>query len=94
MHRVNAHRHLHIRLEPAGIPLVRNIGFGADATHTKEPDAYSSVGAEELDLPLTHPATLQASSDKDELEPRLRPNPLNEYAFALKSLLRRAPVGR
>src|SRR6516165_3026989 len=54
MHRVNAHRHLHIRLEPAGIPLVRNIGFGADATHTKEPDAYSSVGAEELDKHLTH----------------------------------------
>ncbi len=69
--------------------LVRNIGFGADATHTKSHNAYSSAGAEELDLPLTHPATLLASSDKDQLEARLRPRPLNEYAvLALKPLVR------
>lgn len=71
--------------------LVRNIGFShTDATHTKGDSAYSSLGAEELSLPLTHPATLLASSDKDELEARIRPHRLNQYALALKPLIRRA----
>ncbi|WP_231985106.1 methyltransferase type 11 [Mycobacterium sp. E796] len=52
--------------------LVRNIGMDhAEATHTKGETVYSSLGAEELDLPLTHPATVLASSDKDELDARL-----------------------
>jgi hypothetical protein len=71
--------------------LVRNIGFSrADATHTKRDNAYSSLGAEELSLPLTHPANLLASSDKDELEARVRPDRSDGYALALKTLVRRA----
>jgi hypothetical protein len=69
--------------------LVQNIGFGADATHTISDNAYSLAGAEELDLPLAHPATLLASSDKDALEARLRPGRFDDRAWALKSLVRR-----
>lgn len=68
--------------------LVRNIGLGhAEATHTLKDAVYSSLTAEELGLPLTHPPMVLASSDKDELEARLRfahnqvlPYPLNKYA--------------
>ena len=76
--------------------LVRNIGFHAEATHTKGDTVYSSLGAEELGLHLTHPATVLASSDKDEFEARLRVThskgllyALNKY-FALKVLVGRA----
>lgn len=71
--------------------LVRNIGFHAEAMHTiREDGVYSALGAEELGLPLTHPATLLARSDKDELEARLRPYRLHNYAYGLKALVRRA----
>jgi hypothetical protein len=80
--------------------LVRNIGFHAEATHTKWDNAYSShasLGAEQLDLPLSHPGTLLASSDKDELEARLRAartkgllHDVNKYAALLKVRVRRA----
>ena len=69
--------------------LVRNIGFAADATHTTTDSPYALVGAEELDLPLTHPATVLASSDKDELEARLRPHPKDKYVIAFKPLVMR-----
>lgn len=54
--------------------LVRNVGFDADATHTnaKWDRIYAALEAEELDLPLTHPAAVIASSDLDGLEARLR----------------------
>jgi hypothetical protein len=77
--------------------LVRNIGFHAEATHTQGDTIYSSLDAAELDLPLRHPATLLASSDKDELEARLRvaqskavPHSLANAASALKLRVRRA----
>ena len=71
--------------------LVRNIGFHAGAMHTiAEDGVYSALGAEELGLPLTHPATLLVRSDKDELEARLRPYRLHNYGHALKALVRRA----
>lgn len=67
--------------------LVQNIGFHADATHTKGDTIYSSLAADELDQPLTHPRNLLASYDRDELEARVRarhskalPYPLNRYA--------------
>jgi hypothetical protein len=69
----------------------------AEATHTKGETVYSSLGAEELDLPLTHPATVLASSDKDELDARLwqahltvLPYFLTNAAAALKLLVARA----
>ncbi|WP_244185623.1 methyltransferase type 11 [Mycobacterium marseillense] len=54
--------------------LVHNIGFQADATHThtKWDQVYSSLVAGEMSLPLTHPPTVLASSDKDQLEAKLR----------------------
>jgi hypothetical protein len=77
--------------------LVRNIGMDhAEATHTKGETVYSLLGAEDLDLPLTHPATVLASADKDEIEAKLRaahspglPYPLANAASVLKLLVRR-----
>lgn len=82
--------------------LVRNIGFHAEATHTKGDTVYASLVAEELDFPLAHPTTVLACSDKDQLEARLRiadsnnlPYGVNAAASALRLLIRRAmPRGR
>ncbi|WP_231996899.1 methyltransferase type 11 [Mycobacterium scrofulaceum] len=54
--------------------LVRNVGFDADATHThaKWDRIYEALAADELDMPLTHPAAVIASSDLDELEAKVR----------------------
>lgn len=54
--------------------LVQNIGVhsGATHTHTKWDKIYSTLNADELDTPLTHPKNVLASSDLDELEVRLR----------------------
>jgi hypothetical protein len=75
--------------------LVRNIGFQhAEATRTTGDNIYSSVGAEELNLPLTHPAIIVASSDNDELEARLRladskglRYPINKYVGSAVELI-------
>ncbi|WP_197505356.1 methyltransferase type 11 [Mycobacterium sp. 852002-51613_SCH5001154] len=84
--------------------LVRNIGYHSEATHTVKDAVYSSLRAEEIELPLTHPATVLASSDKDELEARLRfahdqvlPYPLNRYAasaFGRLARLQKALIER
>lgn len=76
--------------------LVQNVGlFHAEATH-KIQGVYASLGAEEVDLPLTHPAAVLASSDKDDLESRLRfaheqvlPYPLNRYVNSAYLLTRK-----
>lgn len=54
--------------------LVRNIGLDAEATHTntKYDKVYSLLGAEDLRLPLSHPALVLADFDKDTLEAKLR----------------------
>ncbi|WP_231972081.1 MULTISPECIES: methyltransferase type 11 [unclassified Mycobacterium] len=79
--------------------LVQNIGFHAEATHTTWNRVYSSqasLRAEELSLPLTHPATLLANSDKDHLEARLQAArsrgllyALNRYVSVMKVLVKR-----
>jgi len=84
--------------------LVRNIGVHSDATHTTrttKETVYTSLGAEELELPLTHPATVLASYDKDELEAKLRfaneqvlPYPLNKYVYSAHRLLAAKLTGR
>lgn len=63
--------------------LVRNIGLDDQATHTntKYDKVYSLLKAEELPLPLSHPANVLASFDKDELEAKLR------FAYHTKGLL-------
>jgi hypothetical protein len=54
--------------------LVRNIGLDSQATHTntKYDQIYCTLRAEDLSLPLTHPAIVMASSDNDQLEAKLR----------------------
>jgi hypothetical protein len=81
--------------------LVRNIGFHAEATHTTGDTVYSSLGADELEWPLTHPATALASSDMDELEAKLRvahsdasPLRFKTAASAVKLLAKRATKRR
>lgn len=77
--------------------LVQNIGFQhPDAAHTNAQSIYSSLRAEELEMPLRHPATVLASSDKDELEAKLRADrtrgfeySLNKYATLAQALVRR-----
>jgi hypothetical protein len=46
--------------------LVKNIGFGADATHTKNEGRYSFLNAEEIDFPLIHPANFSLDKKADE----------------------------
>ncbi|CAM2844101.1 methyltransferase type 11 [Mycobacterium simiae] len=79
--------------------LVRNIGFDTEATNTKWDliySAHSALAAEDLELPLKHPATVLASSDRDELEARLQASrgsgllhALNKYISVLRVLLKR-----
>ncbi|EFG74445.1 hypothetical protein HMPREF0591_5638 [Mycobacterium parascrofulaceum ATCC BAA-614] len=54
--------------------LARNIGLDSEATHTntKYDQIYATLRAEEISLPLRHPATVLASYDKDQLEAKLR----------------------
>lgn len=40
--------------------LVQNIGFGADATHTRKPDAIQTLPAGSVRFPLTHPPAITA----------------------------------
>jgi hypothetical protein len=65
--------------------LVRNIGFHAEATHTQGDSVYSSLEAAELGMPLTHPATVLADSDKDELEAKLRTAPSAALPYRLRN---------
>jgi len=76
--------------------LVRNIGFHAEATHTRGDSVYASLDAEALDFPLVHPRTVIVSADRDEVEARLRiihsgylRYPLNKYASSLKRLVKK-----
>jgi hypothetical protein len=55
---------------------------------------YSTLAAEEIELPLTHPSNVLASSDRDDLEARLRSRyssslryPFNKYASSLKRII-------
>ncbi|WP_144208664.1 methyltransferase type 11 [Mycobacterium tilburgii] len=63
--------------------LVQNIGFHSAATHTTGDTVYSSLRAEDLDFPLSHPPTVLASSDKDALESRLRVAGSNALGYPL-----------
>jgi hypothetical protein len=76
--------------------LVKNIGFHAEATHTKGESVFSTLEAGAMELPLSHPAMVLASADRDALEARLRARhsgylryPFNKYASALKRLVKK-----
>ena len=47
------------------INLVSNIGFGADATRTKEISRFSNIPLEEMDFPLNHPSIIVRDKDAD-----------------------------
>lgn len=51
--------------------LVRNIGFGADATHSTDPNGAPSVGVGSLQFPLRHPGTTEPSARLDALDQHL-----------------------
>jgi len=77
--------------------LVRNLGFHPEATHTRGASVYSELAAEELELPLSHPRTVVASSDADAWEARLRsrhsrslPYPLNRVASSARRAIKGA----
>ena len=45
--------------------LVRNIGFGPSATHTKGVPKYAKLKAEEIVIPLLHPSTIKINEEAD-----------------------------
>ena len=52
--------------------LVRNIGFGDNATHTKDPNNWqANLPIEELEFPLRHPAAIFRNSKADRYTDRM-----------------------
>jgi hypothetical protein len=49
------------------VNLVRNIGFGPDATHTTELERYANMPVEEINFPLTHPKEITVDRRADAL---------------------------
>jgi len=49
------------------VNLVQNIGFGADATHTRKIERYAALPAEEIEFPLRHPARIAIDRRADTL---------------------------
>lgn len=47
------------------INLVQNIGFGPDATHTKQIARYSFLQAQEISFPITHPKRIKINRNAD-----------------------------
>ena len=47
------------------VNLISNIGFGADATHTKSASIYANMDTHELTFPLIHPEIILANIDAD-----------------------------
>lgn len=46
--------------------LISNIGFGADATHTRSPESkHANLGVEPMPMPLRHPQAVEASLEAD-----------------------------
>ena len=71
--------------------LVKNIGFGVDATHTTGRSKFADMRAEKLDFPLRHPSSFETSAAADDYTaeqmfvPPLSARVLNK----LQSVLRR-----
>lgn len=87
-------RHGGISILPA-INLVKNIGFDADATHTKHAEPWLlEMNAEEMVFPLIHPATVTACIEADRRYERtvLNIRPIRMARKKLKSWIR-AKIG-
>jgi hypothetical protein len=63
------HYHCMVRKQLAVIPkanLISNIGYGPDATHSKDPNCYfANVPRIELTFPLIHPGEVKRNYDAD-----------------------------
>jgi hypothetical protein len=60
------------------VNLVANIGFGADATHTVEPDSRFMVPSSALEFPLKHPASLAPLRSMDNRAHDFYPIPITQ----------------
>lgn len=72
------------------INLVRNIGFGADGTHTvSENDRRNKADDAELTFPLVHPRHMVVDVERDMayFEKYIRPSLFRSFKDALKSML-------
>lgn len=71
--------------------LVSNLGFGAEATHTKDADSpFASVPVAEMKFPLTHPPCVTRDADADARAQRtvFRSSKWSFLAVMLRRLLR------
>ena len=48
------------------VNLISNVGFGADATHCRKPDAFAALPTEPLGFPLQHPPDVDLCSHADQ----------------------------
>jgi len=47
------------------VNLISNIGFGADATHTRKPDPFANLPISSMEFPLKHPAQVRYRPQPD-----------------------------
>lgn len=74
------------------VNLIRNVGFGADGTHTvSEKDPRNKDDVMEIDLPLRHPRHMMVDVPRDRayFERYVRPPRSRRFRNAVKSLLPR-----
>jgi hypothetical protein len=72
------------------VNLVRNIGFGADGTHTvSEADRRNKADSSELAFPLVHPRYMVVDAERDMayFERYIQPSLFRSFKDALKSML-------
>ena len=72
------------------INLIRNIGFGADGTHTvSERDRRNKDEVDEIGLPLVHPAHMLVDARRDlaYFERYIEPTSFRKFKDAIKNLL-------
>lgn len=79
-----------LTLLPA-VNLVSNLGFGADATHTRGPNRFSACPTVPMRFPLCHPKTLVRDTEADAYTEAamFRSSPLRRMRQALVRRLRR-----
>jgi len=76
------------------VNLVRNIGFGPDATHTKDPDDGPALQAKTLPFPLIHPAAMGSIEHLDELDGKICGNQPMSFTRRIARELKRSLLGR
>jgi hypothetical protein len=77
------------------VPLIQNIGFRADATHTTAGNRFAMQRSEELAFPLTHPREVAADRRLNNLALReqLEIPPVEAFQRGIASALRRLVQG-